>query len=1061
MDGVAFFVLLAPIVWLAVKLRGLLRQNEFYAGRIADLSLEIEAVRKAFHRRVSELEEQVAAGRERAAAGVEPARAAEVASPAASRLEEPVASRLEDSGQETPVSDARLGPAGAPAVGEGARGQVPPLPPSSPWDLTGEPQAPAVTPASPPGIAVGEPAAGGAASPPQPPFESPPPRLAPQPSPWEQINWEQWIGVRGAALLGGVVLALAALLFLQYSIERGLIPPIVRVAIGLLVGAGAIAGSEMLRQRGYRTTANALAGAGAVILYASVWAARALYELIGAGFAFVLMVLVTVTCGMLSWRHAAREIAVLGLVGGFATPILLSSGSDNPIGLFGYVLMLDTGLLLLARKRRWPLLMGLGMAGTFLYQLAWILGRMGPDRYWLGLLILGVFSAFFVLAANWKPEAPSDAMGGSQRMTQIAGVLLPFAFALYFAGNANLGPHLYPAAILMAVLCAAAGWLGRAQQFEMLPLGAAAGSLGVVLVWLVSIQLTTALAWEAFGICFGLALVFHVFIELQLRAPGGAGDRIASRPALITALGFLLLLAVRPGAEFNPVVWPWMCGWIALAALLVRQSWLPGAGRRQIAAAAGLGLGFALFFASHHEYPAFPPAGVFLGLALLVCAGFQVVSLRRTDAAGKRAADIAAATAPMMLLFAHLFVGTAPRIAPWLFLTATLVLALLTIQAATRLAAGRLYFGAMILMSAVHLVWTYFPAPFWGHREIGWIAMGLQLLAVVLFTFWPFLAGPRFLRQPWAIYAAALAGPAWFFSLRAVYESLFGTATSGVLPVVLGAISLTAVQRVRKLGAAGEPALRGLVWFAAVALSFIALAIPLQLDKEWITIGWAVQGLAILALWKRLDHPGLKYFALALLAAVSARLVLNAEVVDYHARSGLPIVNWLMYTYLLPAAALLGSAYLLRDLEVPRRRAREAPLYEYGKPVGSIACGLAAILVVFVWINLTIFDFYSAGERVEVSFERMAARDLTLSLAWAVYALLLLGIGFQRNAGALRWLSLAFLVLTIGKVFLHDLGELEDLYRVASLVGLALSLILVSLAYQRFVFRKGSSEGKR
>jgi uncharacterized membrane protein len=44
---------------------------------------------------------------------------------------------------------------------------------------------------------------------------------------------------------------------------------------------------------------------------------------------------------------------------------------------------------------------------------------------------------------------------------------------------------------------------------------------------------------------------------------------------------------------------------------------------------------------------------------------------------------------------------------------------------------------------------------------------------------------------------------------------------------------------------------------------------------------------------------------------------------------------------------------------------------------------------------------------------------------------------------------------------LHDLGELEDLYRVASLVGLALSLILVSLAYQRFVFRKGSSEGKR
>jgi uncharacterized membrane protein len=178
-------------------------------------------------------------------------------------------------------------------------------------------------------------------------------------------------------------------------------------------------------------------------------------------------------------------------------------------------------------------------------------------------------------------------------------------------------------------------------------------------------------------------------------------------------------------------------------------------------------------------------------------------------------------------------------------------------------------------------------------------------------------------------------------------------------------------------------------------------------------------------------------------------------------RSGLPIVNWLMYTYLVPAAALLGGAYLLRNLEIPRRREWEEFLYRHGKPAGAIFCGMAAILVVFVWINLTIFDFYSAGPRVEVSFERMAARDLTLSLAWAVYALLLLGIGFKRDSGGLRWVSLAFLVLTIGKVFLHDLGELEDLYRVASLVGLALSLILVSLTYQRFVFRKSSSEGKQ
>ena len=132
-------------------------------------------------------------------------------------------------------------------------------------------------------------------------------------------------------------MAVAALLFLQYSIERGLIPPAVRVALGFLAGAGSILASEKLR-REYRTTANALAGSGIVILYASVWAARILYDLIGSGFGFVFMILVTAACGLLSWRHHARDIALLGLIGGFATPLLLSTGQDNPIGLFAYIL---------------------------------------------------------------------------------------------------------------------------------------------------------------------------------------------------------------------------------------------------------------------------------------------------------------------------------------------------------------------------------------------------------------------------------------------------------------------------------------------------------------------------------------------------------------------------------------------------------------------------------------------------------------------------------------------------------------------------------------------------
>ena len=99
----------------------------------------------------------------------------------------------------------------------------------------------------------------------------------------------------------------------------------------------------------------------------------------------------------------------------------------------------------------------------------------------------------------------------------------------------------------------------------------------------------------------------------------------------------------------------------------------------------------------------------------------------------------------------------------------------------------------------------------------------------------------------------------------------------------------------------------------------------------------------------------------------------------------------------------------------------------------------------FAWINLAIFDAFSAGRAIEFTMERLPARDLTLSAAWAVFALGLLGLAFRTNTQALRWTSLAFLLLTIGKVFLYDLGELEDLYRVASLVGLAVSPIASGL----------------
>jgi uncharacterized membrane protein len=181
-------------------------------------------------------------------------------------------------------------------------------------------------------------------------------------------------------------------------------------------------------------------------------------------------------------------------------------------------------------------------------------------------------------------------------------------------------------------------------------------------------------------------------------------------------------------------------------------------------------------------------------------------------------------------------------------------------------------------------------------------------------------------------------------------------------------------------------------------------------------------------------------------------------VLGYHRHPAWRIVNWLAYTYLVPAGSLIAAATTFGRDELLRARAWEKQLYRYGFAAAASLMGLAAIGIVFAWINLAIADWFSTGDVVSLSFRRIPAQDLTMSLAWGLYALVLLAVGVARDVSGLRWVSLFILILTIGKVFLYDLGQLQDLFRVVSLLGLAVSLILVSLAYQRFVFRKIPSE---
>jgi hypothetical protein len=437
---------------------------------------------------------------------------------------------------------------------------------------------------------------------------------------------------------------------------------------------------------------------------------------------------------------------------------------------------------------------------------------------------------------------------------------------------------------------------------------------------------------------------------------------------------------------------------------------------------------------------------------VVVALGWQALALAQVRVPSRRAAEHAAAALALVLLL-----GSMANPAPGtvLGLGVPLLLGVLVLLAGTRLGGGPWLLVATLATALVQLGFCVDQHPSASTGELV-----LLLVSSLCFTAWPLLAPGRFADEPWAWRAAALSGLAWFPSVLTVFEDRFGDAAIGLPPLLLGAFAVAAAARARTLWPVEHPRrTSALAWLCGAALALVTAAIPLQVEKEWITIGWALEGAALLYLWTSLDHVGVKYTALALLLAVTVRLVGNPEVLQYYPRPAWRIVNWLAYGYLVPAAALVVASRLLQPLEVQRLRAWERPAYRGDRALAAAGTGLAALVVIFVWINLAIADWFSPADQLHLLAARTPAEKLVLSIAWALYALVLLMLGVRMRSSGLRWASLGLLLITIGKIFLYDVGELTDLYRVAALLGLALSLIVVSLVYQRFVFRRVPEEG--
>jgi uncharacterized membrane protein len=213
--------------------------------------------------------------------------------------------------------------------------------------------------------------------------------------------WDWLFGGNTVVRMGVVVLFIGLAFLARYAVENALLPPELRLAgIGALGIALFVFGLRMHRRgaerRGYSLT---LQGAGVAVLYLTVFAAFRLYQFLPAAAAFAALGLICLFSAIIALALDALPLAFIGFAGGFAAPVLVSTGQGDHVGLFSYYLLLGAAIAVIAWKKAWRPLNLLGFFATFGVATAWGVLKYRPEQFASTEPFLVAFFLVYLLAS--------------------------------------------------------------------------------------------------------------------------------------------------------------------------------------------------------------------------------------------------------------------------------------------------------------------------------------------------------------------------------------------------------------------------------------------------------------------------------------------------------------------------------------------------------------------------------------------------------------------------------------------------------------------------------------